>query len=235
MIKFNISRHSFAVIPDDVVNPDNSVNIMFQYRWMASAPPEKAGIKTVIVYADSIGFNTGAADELFSPNYFEDAVDKILINLSNKNYNVKLGKFGISAFSGGGIALYNVFKKKNKLFQLPHDLIISDANYGGKATADVWTEVAKEAINTEMQFVLLYTQSLSTQFSSTTQTTKHMIKSLGLDNRWEDTSGFAEFDDWNLKPIKGIKEKNLIILETDASHGEAGKCLPHMWKTYLSW
>jgi hypothetical protein len=228
--KLNLSKNTSAYIPDDPFFHDDSFNIVFQYRWMASASPQISHICSVIVFGDAAGLNSGNPEELGDPNYVNKAVIKITEHLKKKRPNAKLKKLGFSAYSGGGIAIYNLLKKKDKFAKFPDAFVLSDANYGGKATEPVWTGLAKDALDNKTKLVLLHTPSLGASFSSTTQTTKCMLKSLGLDYSPLKPESFPY---WNVKPTKGVLNDNLIILSIDGSHGDAGRVVPHMWDTFL--
>lgn len=228
--RLNLSKNTSAVIPDDPFFHDDTFNVVFQYRWMASASPELSHICSVIVFGDSAGLNSGNPEELGDPEYVNKAIEKITEHLRKKRPNARLKKLGFSAYSGGGIAIYNLIKKKEKFKKFPDAFVLSDANYGGKATEPVWTDLANEALKGNTRLVLLHTQSLSSSFSSTYQTTKHMMKSLNLE--YENLHP-NQFSYWNIKPDKGVLRKNLTILSTEGSHGDAGKAVPHMWNSYL--
>lgn len=230
MKRLIISKNTFAMIPDNI---EDEIPLMFQYRWSTKGHPDKSQIKAVVVYGDSPNLNAGGSDELGEPSYVNKTIEKIRLEIQKINPNAKISKYGFSAYSGGGIALYNLFKKRDKLVEQPGIIIASDANYGGKATAPVWTDLAKSAIKNDLKLIILHTQSLASQGSSTTQTTKHMLKTLGLENKYEDVSDFPEFEDWPAKPFRGVRENDLYILETKADHAKAGHTIPFMWNRTL--
>lgn len=235
MKRLNLSAHAFIELPDELpLTDDGKLNIMFQYRWHAAGKPsELSRIKTVVVYGEHPGLNGGVAGELGTADFVNKAVDKIL-----EETKAPLGKLGFSAYSGGGIALYHLFKQKDKLLVHPPDaVILSDANYGGRAVLPVWTPLAKEYLGiADKKFVLLHTRSLEARFDSTTKTAKGLIKDLGIENAevsCKDVSPLF-WDGWHFVPNTWTQKGSLVVLDTDASHGDAGKIVPYLWNSFLS-
>lgn len=221
MERINLSKNTFAEIPDSFV-PTEKINIIFQYRWLSSAKPENSGINAIYVYADSAGLNSGQADELGDPEYVNRTVEKLL-----GKYNAELDKLVFCAYSGGGLAFWKLFQKKDKIKYKIDLIIMSDANYGGKVTAPVWAELSKEAMHGFITFVMLHTRSLEKQFNSTTKTAVETIKLIEQSYAApsDNLSGFT--------PIQTVEIGGLNIIDLDVSHQEAGKLVPALLKKYF--
>lgn len=233
MKRISLSRHLFVDLPDDLpLTQEGRVNIIFQYRWHAAAvPSEKTSIKAVVVYGEHPGLNSGVCGELGSVDFINKSIDKILTETG-----APLGKLGFSAYSGGGIGLYNLFKNKNKLMIYPPDAVmLSDATYGGKPVLPVWSALATDYL-TEVykRFVLLHTRSLENRFDSTTRTAVGLIKSCGIESATVPAQDSGFWDDWFFKPTTWTQKGGLVILDTVASHADAGKIVPQLWNSFLS-
>lgn len=229
MPRINLSKHAYVDIPDELPLVDNKLNIMFQYRWHAAAPPDKSNLKAVIVYADSPGLNSGASGELGTPDFIYKSIDKI-----TKRANAELGKWGISAYSGGGIAFYHLFRNNlNK----PNAIIMSDADYGGKATLSAWKSMAEQYVDSaDDWFVMFHTHSLEARFDSTAKTANELIKSLGIGGATTEIDSKVPFwQDWHVKPAKWTQKGGLIILDApEATHADAGKLVPTLLNSFLT-
>ncbi len=236
MKRINLSKHAFIELPDELpLNSDGNLNIIFQYRWLSSAKPsEYTSIKTVVVYADHPGLNAGNAGELGTADFINKSVEKILTETK-----AELGKVAASAYSGGGIALYNLFKQYNKLAYMPlNAIILSDATYGGKAVLPVWESIASKYLDSaDNKFILLHTRSLEANFDSTTKTAKGLARRLGFDGfpariDPHDTSEF--WVKWPNKPQEWTQKGGLVILDSNMTHTDAGKIVPVLWDSFLS-
>lgn len=231
-MRLNLSQYAFVEIPDELpLTANNKLNVIFQYRWHAAAPPDKSKyVKALVIYGDHPGLNAGNAGELCDYNFVNKSIEKLLTHTK-----CDLGKVGFSAFSGGGIALYNLFKNKNKLICLPDGIILSDAGYGGRPVVPVWKDIAKEYINeSSKRFVLLHTRSLEKDFTSTTKTANSLIKELGIENNTVKTEESDFWKDWNFRPSNITISGGIIILDApQATHLDAGKIVPQLWDSFL--
>lgn len=237
MKRLNLSQHAFVDLPDPLpLTDEGKLNIMFQYRWSASAKPSEKSkyVKAVVVYAEHEQFNTGGSGELGTADFINKSIEKIL-----KETGTELDKWGCSSYSGGGLGFYNLFKNKDKLISLPDGVILSDSTYGGLAVIKTWSELAIEYLgDTLKRFVLLHTRSLEEQFSSTTKTANAIIKDLKiLDNKvnLDEINDNPDFwKDWPSKPTTWTQKGGVIILDTNLTHGEAGKIVPTLWDCFLT-
>lgn len=227
-MRINLSQHSFVEIPDELPTVNNKLNIIFQYRWHIAAPPDKSNIKAVYVYADHPGLNTGDVGELGRVDYINKSIDKIL-----DTTKVELGKVGLSAYSGGGLGFYHLFKANIRKVDA---IIMSDANYGGHPTGETWKLMAEKYTDSiEQKFVLFHTRSLEKSFDSTTTTANLLIKALNLDSY---VIPINENDDvwkeWYVKPTNWAVKGGLTILDSEkATHADAGKLVPTLLNSFL--
>lgn len=236
MKRINLSQHAFIDLPDELpLTSEGKLNIIFQYRWHAAAvPSEKVKlVKAVVVYGEYAGLNAGESGELGSADFVNKSVDRILTETK-----APMGKLGFSAYSGGGIALYNLFKRKDSLVVHPPDaIILSDAGYGGKAVIPVWAPLAKEYLDiADKRFVLLHTRSLEASFDSTTKTANALLKACGVENdaAVAVVPDLEFWNDWHFKPDVWTQKGSLIVLDTTATHADAGKIVPQLWDSFLS-
>lgn len=229
-MRLNLSQYAFVEIPDELpLTANNKLNIIFQYRWHAAAPPDKSNIKAVYVYADHPGLNSGNPGELGSIEFINKSLDKIL-----DKTKAELGKVGLAAYSGGGLGLYHLFKDKNKFISLPDAIVSSDATYGGNAVIKIWSEMAKDYTDSEQKiFIILHTRSLENNFDSTTKTTNGIIKNLNINNYVVNIDDDAYWAGWPSKPKKWVQKGGLIILDTNLTHSEAGKIVPVIFNSFL--
>lgn len=229
-MRLNLSQYAFVEIPDELpLTANNKLNIIFQYRWHAAAPPDKSNIKAVYVYADHPGLNSGNPGELGSIEFINKSLDKIL-----DKTKAELGKTVLSAYSGGGLAFYHLFKSN---IHKTDAIIMSDANYGGVPTLRSWKLMAEKYVNsTEQKFVLFHTRSLEKSFDSTTKTANLLIKSLDMESYVIPINESDEFwKDWYVKPTNWAVKGGLTILDSEkATHADAGKLVPTILNSFLA-
>lgn len=226
-MRLNLSQHSFVDIPEELPLVNNKLNIVFQYRWHAAAPPDKSNIKAVYIYADHPGLNTGNVAELGKVDFINKSIDKIL-----EKTGVEPGEITLSAYSGGGIAFYHLFKSNIR----KTNVIMSDAGYGGKATIPVWKSMIEKYIDsTDKKFVLLHTRSLEKSFDSTTTTANLLIKALDMENYVIPINEDDDiWKDWYVKPTNWAIKGGLTILDAkNATHADAGKLVPAILNSFL--
>jgi hypothetical protein len=228
-MRLNLSQHAFAEIPDELpLTANNKLNIIFQYRWHAAAPPDKSNIKAVYIYADHPELNSGNPGELGSVEFINKSLDKIL-----DKTKAELGRVGLSAYSGGGLGLYHLFKCNIRKVDA---IIMSDANYGGKPTLASWKLMSEKYIDsTEQKFVLFHTRSLAKSFDSTTITANLLIKSLDMESYVIPINESDDFwKDWYVKPTNWAVNGGLTILDSEkATHADAGKLVPSLLNSFL--
>lgn len=159
------------MVPAEPIKPDGSVDIMFQFRGGNISQYEKAGVNAVVVLADS------DKPKEFNSSFVNTAVDKILAKLKEvSGKNVKLGKLGFSAFSGGAQAVSNILRSGG-IVKKPDFVYIADGAHGGE---DVWSKLADEAEKGQTKFILTHTAIVPDGFKSTTEVAEDLLKSRGL-------------------------------------------------------
>lgn len=244
-VKYNpqmlvINANAGAYFPENPVSTNGVVNIMFQFRWVKSARPTGSGINTVVVFADAAGLGGGSgAKALGDPSFINSTVAKILNHLRKDYPNVKLGKLGLSAFSGGYGPVWWALENKSKLVKEPDAIIISDGIHHstkpGSAGMKPWVEYAQSAAqDPSKRFIILHSGVQPQGYSSTTQTADYILGGIGA-ARDSATSGY--WQSWNIQPTSEAQKGGVTILQIAGkdgnAHMSAGKALPHMWNTYL--
>lgn len=236
-----LNNQAAAHFPENPVAPDGTVNVMFQFRWSSGASPMNAGINTVIVQGDAKGLGGGeGAKQLGSPQFINDTIKKILDHLKPNYPNVKLGKLGFSAFSGGYGPIWWALKHKDQLIKQPDIVIVADGIHHGVSSGSKgmqpWVDYAQEAAkDPSKKFVVLHTAVDPQKYPSTTQTANYMLDNLGMQRR-EVASNL--YKNWNVAPKSVATKGGFTVMEIPgadkAAHTAAGKALPHLWNTYMA-
>jgi hypothetical protein len=222
------------------VASDGSVNIMFQFRWMGGSSPMKAGINTVVVQADAKGLGGGkGAKQLGDPEFINGAIEKILAYLRPQYPNVKLGKLGLSAFSGGYGPIWWALENKDKLIKQPDTVIVADGIHHsvkpGSAAMKPWVEYAQLAAkDPSKKFIVLHSAVDPQKYPSTTQTANYILDALGMQKSKADPN---QYKSWNVTPTAAAAKGGFTVMEIpggdEAAHRAAGQSLPYLWSTYL--
>lgn len=235
-----------AIIPTNPFGQNNEVNIMFQFRWyaprgasMENAPPAKSGINTVIIYADAPGLGGGAGGRaLGSSRFINGAVNTVLNHLRKQNPNTKLGKLGLSGFSGGYGPIAEALNKQNlpNLVKVPDAVVVADGIHHGPAGMAPWLDYARLAAqDPSKKFVALHTEIDPVKYPSSTETADYILQQIGLTRQNIDPK---YFQGWNVQPKNGAVKGGLTILQIPGNgkqaHWNAAEALPYLWRT-LGW
>lgn len=254
-----LSGGAQAAIPENPFGPNGEVNIMFQFRYLQSAPPGVgAGINTVVVYAD-------VSKTYGDPNFISQSINTIINYLKKFNPSARLGKYGISAFSGGYYPVELLLRKRDELKQkVGKDLdavILGDAGHTrlNEAAMSGFIDYAKEAANPQSgkKFVSVhsaipgvdYRGGKKRTYTSTTEHANYILNHLGLERHKVNED---DFENWRLKPKSVAHKGGFTVIQADDDpkrawnpkntnapgssgwvHNEIARTLPLVWNQYL--
>jgi hypothetical protein len=179
---FNIPGAQIHV-PANAVNPNTKVyNIVIHFKSTAGHLA-KSGLNTVVVTANEAGGNQFTGD--FSKSYSQAKrgkfVSKVLSAvqgyLGKKVPGAKLGKWGMSAFSGGSGAVNRILKEKN--YPSPPSYIgMYDAMHGERQVQQ-WAEENNVASDPTKKLVVMHSAIDPGKYQSTTEAAEKLSANLG--------------------------------------------------------
>jgi hypothetical protein len=249
-----------AEIPENPFDATGAINVMFQFRYLKSAPPgHGAGINTIVVYGD-VNKNFGTAD------FISNSLTTILNHLKKKNPNAHLGKYGISAFSGGYYPVEMLLRERDKIKQKVgkdfNAVILGDAGHTklNEESMAGFVNYAKEAADptSGKTFVAVhsaipgedYKDGKKRKYTSTTEHSQYIADKLGLQRT--NVQDDKRFSSWNLKPKSIAEHGGVAIIQADDNsnrifnpkdpneketsgwvHNEIARTLPLIWNQYL--
>lgn len=245
--------------PTNPIKSDGSVDIMFQFRGGTQEIISKSGLNAVIVVAEAGGVG-GAQNKLAYGNaqFVNSTIKAILDNLRESNENVKIGKLGFSAWSGGYAAIHSILQEKGMLIKQPDAITLFDGMHHsieGTRTVDpqkmkVWIDFANKAKqDPNIKFIVLHSSISPTDYTSTTQTANYLAQQTGLNKQkvknWNGRfKPYAEAKSGGLDIIQmygpGISMPYQIDGQTNVpgtlgwQHIQALRMLPDVWKN-LGW
>lgn len=192
----NIAAGVKVIFPINPVKPDKSVDIMFQFRGGSPKLFAQAGINAIIVMADAGGIGGGPSRKAFgSANFVNTTINSILKYVSDKTgENIKLGKLGFSAWSGGYDPVHGIMQDHysgKKLIKQPDYVGLFDGMHHsvqqGSPAMQVWEQLANDAKKGSSQFVITHTAVDPGKYPSTTATANYLLNNLGVQRQTVNT------------------------------------------------
>ena len=179
---FNIPGAQIHV-PANAVNPETKTyNVVIHFKSVAGHLA-KSGLNTVVVTANEAGGMqfTGNFAKSYSKAKRGQFVSKVLSAvhgyIAKKVPGAKLGKWGMSAFSGGSGAVNQILKEKN--YPKPPDYIgMYDAMHGERQVQR-WAEENNVAADPSKKLVVMHSAIDPVKYQSTTEAANKLSTNLG--------------------------------------------------------
>lgn len=217
--RIRLSNGLIADIPTNPFGPSGAVNIMFMFRYYRSTPPWKtAGINQVVVHGDVKGQG---------PKSITSGISQVIGHLKKKNPQAHLGKYAISAFSGGGSVVGKITKDLNSVeasVGKPVDAIfMADAGHSRLTENSGMVQYAKKAADPKSNRKLVFLHSAipgpkykGQTFPSTTEYSNNLMQYLGMqrqkNNIATDDPRYAAL---NVKPKSITSNNGVHIIQVD--------------------
>ncbi len=219
-------------IPANAVNPETKTyNVVIHFKSSASHLA-KSGLNTIVVTANEAGGKqfTGDFAKSYSKAKRGDFVSKILGTiqsyLAKKIPEAKLGKWGMSAFSGGSGAVNQILKEKNYPVE-PSYIGMYDAMHGEKQIQE-WAQENNIAGDPAKKLVVVHSAIDPVKYQSTTEAANKLAENLGVESTqvsWQPGSEtqpvsqksrgginiYQMYDQGNV-PLKQLKEQHNSIM-----------------------
>jgi hypothetical protein len=171
-------------IPPNAVNPaTKTYNVVIHFKSLASHLA-KSGLNTVVVTANEAAGKqfTGDFAKSYSKAKRGDFVSKVLGTiqgyLAKKVPGAKLGKWGMSAFSGGSGAVNQILKEKNYPTE-PSYIGMYDAMHGERQVQR-WAQENNVASDPSKKLVVVHSAIDPVKYPSTTAAANKLADNLGV-------------------------------------------------------
>lgn len=222
--RININPGAVADIPSKPFGPNNEVNFMFVFRYHKDARKNagSGGLNAVTIYSD-IGKHYS------DPSYIQNAMAQVMSYLKKYNPNAKLGKWGMTAFSGGGSVVENLLAQRQKLEstigKAPDAIVMADAGHTklNPAAMSGFEQYAREAADPKSgkRFISVHsaivpTSSSGGTYTSTTQHSQYLLDRIGVQRQQASPADqrFAEWDE-RIRPRSVAEQGGLAVLQSD--------------------
>lgn len=252
-----------VLVPANPIMPDGTVNIMIVIRGGGGAEwANKSSLNAVIVTAEAGGMASLENTQAYGRAAFPNAViSKICQALTEKTGKpIKLGKFGLSSFSGGYDAVNKILMHRGELFytlngqKIKYDIdsvymmdgmhhSIKD-NPDGSANPEMaaYIQYAKEAMKDPSKKFLIMHSAIKPPYASTTETSDYILKHLGLNRKISDgkqvfTKGSESIAPKTVAGAGGFNVYQMYDQPDKASgnqHVFIGGVMPQVWQKDLA-
>jgi hypothetical protein len=178
-----------VISPPNPVNKDGSVNIFFQFRGGTAQAFSKSNMNAVVVLADAGGAGGGPSRKAYgTPDFINKAVASILAQLKKQTGrdDIKLGKLGLGAFSGGYDPVHGILSGRDRLIKQPDYVGIFDGMHHGKPgtpnpqSMEPWRQLAEDAAAGKTTFIFAHSAVKPDNYASTTDSANWLLNQMDL-------------------------------------------------------